>query len=146
MKEVNGTKGSLFDSSPCRLAVLSYQCVKGGDGEHPQAPQGGFGRAAGDGQQALWVGQLAALQAGQVAAHPEQVHVEPLQVLLPLLDLKETNSTIICRFGVLISNCRAVWFLGERESMQEGSGHKRRKKYDPEGYSHFSESKLRVSI
>lgn len=89
MEELGGTKGSLFDSSPCFSSFFPpYQCVKGRDGENPQAPQACFGRAAGDGQQALWVGQLAALQAGQVAAHPEQVHVEPLQVLLPLLDLK----------------------------------------------------------
>lgn len=63
--------------------------MKGGDGENPQASQGGFGGAAGDGEQALRVGQLSALQTCEVAAHPEQIQVESLQVLLPLLDLRE---------------------------------------------------------
>lgn len=60
-----------------------------GDGQDAQPAQGQLGGAAGGGQQALGVGQLPALQAGQVAAHPEQIHVEPLQVLLPLLNLGE---------------------------------------------------------
>lgn len=61
--------------------------MEGGDRENPEASQGGFGGPAGDGQQALWVWQLSTLKTGEVAAHPEQVHVEPLQVLLPLLNL-----------------------------------------------------------
>lgn len=67
--------------------VLSHQCVEGGDGEDSQASQGGFRGPAGERQQALGVRQLSTLQAGQVASHPKQIHVKPLQVLLPLLDL-----------------------------------------------------------
>lgn len=63
--------------------------MKGGDGENPQASQGGFGGAAGNGEQALWIGQLSALQTCEVAAHPKEIQVESLQVLLPLLDLRE---------------------------------------------------------
>lgn len=110
--------------------------MKRRDGEHPQAAERGFGWTAGGGQQALWVWQLAALQAGQVAAHPEQVHVEPLQVLLPLLDLKETNThtkkySIICRFKVLISNYRAVgsWVRGNQWKRVKAEIEE--KKYDP---------------
>lgn len=66
-----------------------HQCVERGDRENPKASQGGFGGSAGDGQQTFWVWQLSTLKAGEVAAHPEQVHVEPLQVLLPLLNLQE---------------------------------------------------------
>lgn len=65
-----------------------HQCMEGGDGEDPQASQSGLGGATGDGQQAFWVGQLSTLQTGQVASHPEEIHVKPLQILLPLLDLK----------------------------------------------------------
>lgn len=42
----------------CRLP---HQCMEGGDREDTQAAQGGFGGAAGDCQQALWVGQLSTL-------------------------------------------------------------------------------------
>lgn len=63
--------------------------MEGRDGEDPQASQSSFGGTAGNGEQALWVGQLSTLQTGQVAAHPKEIHVKPLQVLLPLLDLKE---------------------------------------------------------
>ena len=76
----------LVSASVCVCA--SHQCVEGGHGEDAQASQRGLAGPAGRGQQALGVGQLAALQAGQVAAHAEKVHVETLQVLLPLLDLK----------------------------------------------------------
>lgn len=65
----------------------THQGVERGDGQDAQPAQGQLGGAAGGSQQALGVGQLPALQAGQVAAHPEQIHVEPLQVLLPLLNL-----------------------------------------------------------
>lgn len=58
-----------------------------GDGEDSQAPKSSFRGATGGGQEALGVGKLTALQAGQVTAQPKQVHVEPLQVLIPLLDL-----------------------------------------------------------
>ena len=52
--------------------------MEGGDGENPQATQSAFGGAAGDGKQALGVGQLSTLQTGKIAAHSEEVHVEPL--------------------------------------------------------------------
>lgn len=61
--------------------------MKGGDREDPQASQSGLRGASCHGQETLGVGELTALQAGQVTAHPEQVHVKLLQVLLPLLDL-----------------------------------------------------------
>lgn len=61
--------------------------MEGGHREDAQASQGSLGGPAGCSQQALGVRQFAALQAGQVTAHPEQVHVKLLQVLLPLLNL-----------------------------------------------------------
>lgn len=61
--------------------------MKGRHGEEAKATQSHLGGPAGHGQETLWIGQLTALQAGQVAAHTEQVHVELLQVLFPLLDL-----------------------------------------------------------
>ena len=69
----------------------SYQCVEGGDGEDPQAPHGEFCGAWGESQQALGIGQLAPLQAGKVTAEPEQIHMEPLQVLFPQEDLNKTE-------------------------------------------------------
>lgn len=65
----------------------SHQGVEGGDGEDPQTSQHALGGPAGGGQQALGVGELAALQAGLVTAQLEELQVELLQVLLPLLDL-----------------------------------------------------------
>lgn len=67
----------------------SYQGVEGGDREDAQAAHGQFGGARSERQQPLGIGQLASLQAGEVAAEPEQIHVEPLQVLLPQEDLNE---------------------------------------------------------
>ena len=67
----------------------SYQGVEGGDGEDPQPAHGQLGGPRGHGQQPLGVWRLPALQAGQVAAAAEQVHVELLQVLLPQEDLRE---------------------------------------------------------
>lgn len=61
--------------------------MEGGHGEDSEAAQSCFGGAAGGGQEALGIGQLSALQAGQVTAHAEEVHVEALQILLPLLNL-----------------------------------------------------------
>ena len=63
--------------------------MEGGDGEDPQASHGQLGGPRGHGQQPLGVGGLAPLQAGQVTAAAEQVHVELLQVLLPQEDLRE---------------------------------------------------------
>lgn len=146
MKELGATKDSLFDSSPCRLAAFfSYQCMKRRDGENPQAPQGCFGWPAGDGQQALWVGQLAALQAGKVAAHPEQIHVEPLQVLLPLLDLKnkerKKKNKLIDRIRGLISNDSVCgdWLRGNecKRSME---------KYDTDRIEKFLEKSQKFKI
>ena len=71
--------------------MISYQSVEGGGREDPQASQGALGGLAGGGQQALGVGQLTALQAGLVAAQPEHLHVQLLQVLVPLLDLNTTQ-------------------------------------------------------
>ena len=68
--------------------------MEGGDREDPQAAQCCFGGAAGGGQEALGIGQLPALQAGQITAHAEEVHVEALQVLLPLLNLWGRNKQI----------------------------------------------------
>lgn len=69
----------------------SYQSVEGGHGEDSQASQHALGGPAGHGEETLGVRELAALQAGQVAPQPEQVQVEFLQVLLPLLDLNTTH-------------------------------------------------------
>lgn len=99
--------------------LLSHQCVEGGDGEDSQASQGSFGGPAGKREQALGVGQLSTLQAGQVAAHPKQIHVKPLQVLLPLLDLMGKKD---CFYGW--SNCEVYHFLlgeaGRRPGVDPG--------------------------
>lgn len=58
-----------------------------GHGEDPKASQRGLGVSAGRSQETFWVGELAALQTGQITPQPEQVQVQFLQVLLPLLDL-----------------------------------------------------------
>lgn len=58
-----------------------------GNRQDAQPAEGQLGGAAGSSKEALRVWQLPALQAGQVAAHPEEIHVKFLQVLLPLLDL-----------------------------------------------------------
>jgi len=63
--------------------------VEGGHGEDAQTSQHALGGPAGHGEQALGVGELAALQAGQVTPESEQIQVQLLQVLLPLLDLRE---------------------------------------------------------
>lgn len=59
------------------------------DREDVQPSHGQFGGPWSEAQQAFWVGGLAALQAGQVTAAAEQIHVKPLQVLLPQEDLTE---------------------------------------------------------
>lgn len=69
----------------------SYQGVEGGHGEDSQASQHALGGPAGYGEEALGVGEFAALQAGLIAAQPEQVQVQFLQVVLPLLDLDTTG-------------------------------------------------------
>lgn len=78
--------GPRVSRTPCP-ARGTHQGVEGGHGEDAQAAHGHLGGAAGEGQQPLGVGQLPALQAGQVTAVPEQVHLELLQVLLPHEDL-----------------------------------------------------------
>lgn len=65
----------------------TYQSMERGDWQDAQPAKGQLGGAAGSRQETLRVWQLPALQAGQIAAHPEQVHVKFLQVLFPLLDL-----------------------------------------------------------
>lgn len=65
----------------------TYQSMERGNRQDAQPAQGQLGGATGGGKQALGVWQLPALEAGQIAAHPEQIHVKFLQVLLPLLDL-----------------------------------------------------------
>lgn len=70
------------------LPVPTHQRVEGRHGEDAQAAHGHLGGAAGEGQQPLGVGQLPALQARQVTAVPEQIHLELLQVLLPHEDLR----------------------------------------------------------
>lgn len=62
--------------------------MEGGHREDAQTSQHALGRPAGHGQETLGVGELTTLQAGQVAPEPEQVQVELLQVLVPLLDLR----------------------------------------------------------
>lgn len=69
----------------------SYQGVEGGHREDSQASQHALGGPAGHSEEALGVWELAALQAGQIAPQPEQVQVQFLQVLLPLLDLNTTT-------------------------------------------------------
>lgn len=71
--------------------LQSYQRMEGGNGEDAQSSHGQLGGTRGEAQQALGVGGLAALQTGQVAAAAEQIHVKPLQVLLPQEDLTEGN-------------------------------------------------------
>ena len=76
---------SLHAAEPPSLGT--YQSVERGNWQDAQPAQGQLGGAAGGSKEALGVRQLPALQAGQIAAHPEQIHVKLLQVLLPLLDL-----------------------------------------------------------
>lgn len=63
--------------------------MEGGDGEDSQSSHGQLGGTRSKAQQAFGVGGFAALQTGQVAAAAEQIHVKPLQVLLPQEDLTE---------------------------------------------------------
>lgn len=70
-----------------RLSAASHQSVEGGHGEDSQTSQHALGGPADHGEEALWVGELAALQAGQVTPESEQIQVQFLQVLLPLQDL-----------------------------------------------------------
>lgn len=67
--------------------------MEGGHGEDSQASQHALGGPAGHSEEALWVWELAALQAGQVAPEPEQIQVQFLQILLPLLDLSTHRVT-----------------------------------------------------
>lgn len=60
-----------------------------GDREDVQSSHSQLGGPRSEAQQAFGVGGLAALQAGQVTAAAEQIHVKPLQVLLPQEDLKK---------------------------------------------------------
>lgn len=83
--------------------------MKRGDREYPQASQGGFGGAAGNCKQALRVGQLSALQTSKVTAHPEQIHVKLLQVLLPLLDLGNTETFVGLRLNIM-----TFWVVAEK--------------------------------
>lgn len=85
--------------------VPTHQSVEGRDGEDAQAAHGHLGGAAGEGQQPLGVGQLPALQAGQVTAVPEQIHLELLQVLLPHEDLRrQAGREGRRKFGKIPSN------------------------------------------
>lgn len=59
-----------------------------GDREDVQSSHGQLSGPRSEAQQAFGVGRLAALQAGQVTAAAEEIHVKPLQVLLPQEDLK----------------------------------------------------------
>lgn len=61
--------------------------MEGGHREDSQTSQHALGGPAGHGEEALGVWELAALQAGQITPQPEQIQVQLLQVLLPLLDL-----------------------------------------------------------
>lgn len=88
-----------------RVLAASYQSVEGGGGEDSQSSQWGFGGATGHGQEALWVGQLGALQAGLVTPEPEQVQVQLLQVLLPLLDLRSITGPV----KVLLGSDQQLW-------------------------------------
>lgn len=65
----------------------THQSVERGNRQDAQPAQRQLGGATGGSEQALGVRQLPALKAGQIAAHPEEIHVKFLQVLLPLLDL-----------------------------------------------------------
>lgn len=75
--------------------------MEGGHREDPQPSQRGLGGPAGHSQEALGVWLLTPLQAGQVTPESEQVQVQFLQVLLPLLDLRINTANI---FSVLSSN------------------------------------------
>lgn len=61
--------------------------MEGGNREDSQPSQHALRGPAGHGEEALRVGEFAALQTGQVAAQSKQIQVQFLQVLLPLLDL-----------------------------------------------------------
>ena len=63
--------------------------MEGRDREDAQSSHGQLGRTRSKTQQAFRVGGFAALQTGQVATTAEQIHVKPLQVLLPQEDLTE---------------------------------------------------------
>lgn len=63
--------------------------MEGGDREDSQSSHGQLGGTRSKAQQAFGVGGFAALQTGQVAAAAKQIHVKPLQVLLPQEDLTE---------------------------------------------------------
>lgn len=69
--------------------LKSYQCMEGRDRENAQSSHGQLGGTRSEAQQAFGVGGLTALQAGQVAATAEQIHVKAFQVLLPQKDLTE---------------------------------------------------------
>lgn len=92
------------------VMVSIYQSMEGWDGEDSQATESGLGGPSGSGQQALRIGRLAALQAGQVTAHPEQLHIKLLQILLPLLDLHSANKNNIC-FSLLLLWSFIIMFL-----------------------------------
>lgn len=67
-----------------------------GHRENPKASQSGLGWTAGDGKQALRIGQFSPLKTSKVTAHSEEVNVESLQVLLPLLNLMARKKTKQC--------------------------------------------------
>lgn len=69
--------------------------MEGRNREDVQSSHGQLGGPRSEAQQAFGVGGLAALQAGQVTATAEQIHVKPLQVLLPQEDLKERKKIVI---------------------------------------------------
>lgn len=82
-----------------------------GDREDVQSSHCQFGGPRSEAQQAFGVGGLATLQAGQVTATAEQIHVKPLQVLLPQEDLKGKNE-ISKRIKKM---CEKIWsqlFIG----------------------------------
>lgn len=70
-------------------AAETYQCMEGRDREDAQSSHGQLGGTRSKAQQAFGVGGFATLQTGQVAPAAEQIHVKPLQVLLPQEDLTE---------------------------------------------------------
>lgn len=61
--------------------------MEGRDREDAQSSHGHFGGTWRKAQEAFGIGRFAALQARQVAATTEEIHVKPLQVLLPQEDL-----------------------------------------------------------
>ncbi len=79
----------------------SYQGVERGHGEDSQASQHALGGPTGHSKEALGVWELAALQAGQVTAQPEQIQVQFLQVLLPLLNLNTQRKSC----SIIIYEC-----------------------------------------